>query len=159
MLFFFIRSLFLFFCYAVLCVLSSFVIISVGKRELVDLHLLSSGCLLADNILWPLLAVHHAGIQDFFRVGGGGGSRPGGQKTVWTTFFFVLNLFYSLQRGPNGFVKRKLYFSNDQERVQQFPGGPTFSRGGGGILISIETISLVIFQGVQTPFPSLWIEK
>ena len=94
----FIRSLF--FYYAVLCVLSSFVIISVGKRELVDLHLLSSGCLLTDDILWLLLAVH-AGIRDVFQ--GGGGFRPDGQKTVWTTFFF-LNLFYSLQRGSNGSV-------------------------------------------------------
>ena len=96
----FIRSLF-FFYYAVLCVLSSFVIISVGKRELIDLHLLSSGCLLTDDILWLLLAVH-AGIRDVFQ-GGGGGFRPDGQKTVWTTFFF-LNLFYSLQRGSNGSV-------------------------------------------------------
>ena len=37
-----------------------------------------------------------------FVRGGGGGSRPDGQKTVWTMFFLVINLFYSLQSGSNG---------------------------------------------------------
>ena len=34
----------------------------------------------------------HARIQEFFQGGGGGGgaSRPKGQKTVWTTCFFVV---------------------------------------------------------------------
>ena len=44
--------------------------------------------------------------------GGGGGEGPG---------FSLLNLFYSLQRGSNGFIPH-------------FPGGgggPTFSKGGG----------------------------
>ena len=55
---------------------------------------------------------HHAQIQEFFVEGGGvcGGSR-------------LLNLFYCLKRGSNGFIT-------------QFPGGgggPTFSRGGGPI--------------------------
>ena len=36
--------------------------------------------------------------------GGGGGSRPDGQETVWTMFFIVINLFYSLQSGSNGFI-------------------------------------------------------
>ena len=57
--------------------------------------------------------------------GGGGGSRPDSQKTVWTMFVLVLNLFYSLQRGSNGFIT---------EGVQHFPGGgPTSSRGWGGV--------------------------
>ena len=47
----------------------------------------------------------HARIQDFFLWGGGGS--------------MLLNLFYSLQRGSNGFITH-------------FPGGgPTFSRVGG----------------------------
>ena len=36
--------------------------------------------------------------------GGGGGSRPDGQKTVQTIFCLVINLFYSLQSGSNGFI-------------------------------------------------------
>ena len=45
----------------------------------------------------------HARIQEFLSVGGGG-SRPDGQKTVWTMFFLVINLFYNLQSGSNGFI-------------------------------------------------------
>ena len=48
--------------------------------------------------------------------GGGGGSRFDGQKTVWTMFFLVINLFYSLQSGSNGFITE---------------GGPTSSREWG----------------------------
>ena len=43
------------------------------------------------------------GSRDFFR-----GSAPDGQKTAWTTIFLilfsVLNLFYRLQMGSNGFT-------------------------------------------------------
>ena len=58
----------------------------------------------------------HARIQDFFCQGEGGGSR-------------LHNLFYSLQRGSNGFITH-------------FPGVSNFFQvGGGGVqmLISIET--------------------
>ena len=66
----------------------------------------------------------------FFRGGGGGGgSGPDGQKIVWTTFFIfitvVLNLFYNLLRGSNGFITEKTTL------FQKSRGGPTFSRGGG----------------------------
>ena len=74
--------------------------------------------------------------------GGGGGSWPNGQKTVWTMgFFLVLNLFYSLQRGSNGFIT---------ETVQHFPGGgPTSSRGWGGV--SKETHITCDFPGGSRP--------
>ena len=36
--------------------------------------------------------------------------------------FLVLNLFYSLQRGPMVLLQTKLYFSKDPEGVQHFPG-------------------------------------
>ena len=46
----------------------------------------------------------HARIQEFLSGGGGGGgSRPDGQKTVWT-MFLVINIFYNLQSGSNGFI-------------------------------------------------------
>ena len=58
----------------------------------------------------------HARIQEFLpgggEGGGGEGSRPDGQKTVWTMFFLVINLFYRLQSGYRG-----------EEGVQLFPGG------------------------------------
>ena len=56
---------------------------------------------------------------------------PDDQKTACTTFFLfcfvlVLDLFYSLQRGSNGFISdRTILFLRSR-------GGPTFSRGGGG---------------------------
>ena len=61
----------------------------------------------------------HARIQDFLSSGGGGGgSMSDGQKTVWTIFFLVINLFYSLQSGSNGFIA-------------EGRRGPTSSRGLG----------------------------
>ena len=69
------------------------------------------------------MQLYHARIQEFLSGGGGGGSRPDGQKTAWTTF-----LFFSPQlitEGSNGLLQRKLYFPKHPE------GGPTFSRGGG----------------------------
>ena len=63
-----------------------------------------------------------------------GGSRSEGQKTAWTTFFFsfkLLNLFYSLQRGSNGFISEKtIIFKGGGGGGGE--GGPTFSKGGGG---------------------------
>ena len=83
----------------------------------------------------------------FFSGGGGGGSRPDDQKTVWTAFLFVLvlNLFYSLQRGPMVLLKRKLYFSKDPEGVQHFPGG------GGATFSAKETHVTCDFPGVSGP--------
>ena len=49
------------------------------------------------------------GSRNFFQ----GGSMPDGQKTICSMFSF----------------QRNLYFSKDPEGVQQYPGGPTFSRG------------------------------
>ena len=48
-----------------------------------------------------------------------------GQKTAWTTFFvfLVLNIFYSLQRGYNGFITEKTII---------FQGSNIFRGGGGG---------------------------
>ena len=51
----------------------------------------------------------HARIQEFLLGWRGGG---GGQKTVWTMFFLVINLFYNLQSGSNGFIKEGRRGSN-----------------------------------------------
>ena len=72
----------------------------------------------------------HARIQEFLSGGGGGGSRPDGKKTVWTMFFLVINLFYSLQSGSNGFITEGRRGSNFFQGVSiethitcDFPGG------------------------------------
>ena len=80
--------------------------------------------------------------------------------------FLVLNLFYSLQRGSNGFITEKTILFKGSR------GGPTFSRvgvqlfpegGGGGVqmLISIEThITCDFPEGGGGPDPltsPLWI--
>ena len=80
------------------------------------------------------------GSRNFVRQGGGGGgggrSRPDGQKTVWTMLFLVINLFYSLQSGSNGFItegRRGSEFfqgegvSKETHITCDFPGG------GGGV--------------------------
>ena len=79
----------------------------------------------------------YAQIQEFCKTGGG--SRPYSQKAVWAMFlclfFLVINLFYSLQSGSNGFITEGRRGSNFFQGVGvskethitcDFPGG-----GGG----------------------------
>ena len=58
-------------------------------------------------------------------------------------FYLVLSLFYSLQRGSNGFIAEKtiLILYQGSRGVHYYPGGvQLFPRGGGvQMLISIET--------------------
>ena len=51
------------FCYALLCVHSSFAIILKRKRKLVALLLLSCGCIVTKNVLWLFLKVLWVGLQ------------------------------------------------------------------------------------------------
>ena len=51
------------FCYALLCVHSSFAIILKRKRKLVALLLLSYRCIVTVNILWLFLTVPLVGLQ------------------------------------------------------------------------------------------------
>ena len=50
-------------CCALLCVLSSFAIILIGKRELVALLCLSSWCFVIVIVLWLFLTVPWVGLQ------------------------------------------------------------------------------------------------
>ena len=80
-------------------------------------------------------------------------------------FYLVLSLFYSLQRGSNGFIAEKTLLILNQGSK----GGPLFSRGrgcqtfsrGGGVqmLVSLEThIRTCYFPGgVSEPPIPLWI--
>ena len=51
------------FCYALLCVHSSFAIILKRKGKLVDLLLLSYRCIVTINVLWLFLTVPWVGLQ------------------------------------------------------------------------------------------------
>ena len=51
------------FCSAILCVLSRFAIILMGKTELVALLCLSSLCLVTFIVLWLFLTVQWVGLQ------------------------------------------------------------------------------------------------
>ena len=51
------------FCYAFLCVHSSFEIILKRKRKLVALILLSYRCIVAISVLWLFLTVLQVGLQ------------------------------------------------------------------------------------------------
>ena len=95
----------------------------------------------------------HARIQDF--ISGGWGSRPDGQKTVWTSFFNP-QLILQFTEGIQWFYNRENYTFEGSK------GGPTFSRGGGGgptfstgvhMLISIETHITCDFPGGGGPDP------
>ena len=76
-------------------------------------------------------------------------------------FFLILNLFYSLQRGSNGFIAEKTIVI----LYQGSRGGPLFPGGGGvsnlfqgvQMLISIETHirTCYFLGGVRTPYPPL----
>ena len=78
-------------------------------------------------------------------------------------FYLVLSLFYSLQRGSNGFIAEKTLLI----LCQGSKGGPLFSRGGvsnffqGGVqkLVSLEThIRTCYFPGgVSKPPIPIWI--
>ena len=105
------------------------------------------------------------GSRIFSDGGGGGGSRPDGQRTVWTTFFLflVLNLFYNWQRGPMVLLQRKLYFAKDPEgsniifqgaRVQLIQGG---GRGPNANFYK-NRYNLWFSRGwSEPPPPPLWI--
>ena len=81
-------------------------------------------------------------------------------------FYLILSLFYSLQRGSNGFIAEKnilILYQGSRGAPLFSRGCPTFSGGGGGggvqMLISIETHKRTCyFPGggvVRTPYPPL----
>ena len=81
----------------------------------------------------------HARIQDFGQAGWGGveARRP---ENSLDNVFLVINLFYSLQSGSNGFI------TEGRRGVQLFPGG-----GG----VQRNPYNLWFSRGVRTPYPPL----
>ena len=99
----------------------------------------------------------HAQIQEFLS-GGGGWVGPGltARKQPGQRFcccFLVLNLFYSLQWGSNGFISEKTILFQGSRR------STTFSRvGGPNVNFYREPYNLWFSRGVWTPIPPpLWI--
>ena len=70
----------------------------------------------------------HAWIQEF-SSGGGGGPGQSDKKALTTFFFFFKSSAYFKELKWS--ISKK-YISFFKEGVQHFPGGPTFSMGGGG---------------------------
>ena len=82
-------------------------------------------------------------------------------------FYLVLSLFYSLKRGPNGFIAEKTILI----LYQGSRGGPLFSGGGGGGEVQLfpgggggpnanfygNPYMYLLFSrgGVRTPYPPL----
>ena len=66
------------------------------------------------------------------------------ESRIFRQFYLVLSLFYSLQRGSNGFIAEKtlLILYQGSKGVHYFPGGggvKLFPGGGGGqMLVSLE---------------------
>ena len=84
-----------------------------------------------------------------------------GQEATWRgsrdfcQSYLFLSLFYSLQRGSNGFIAEKTILI----LYQGSRGGPLFSRGGVQMLISLETHQRTCYLkggGSGPPIP-LWI--
>ena len=78
--------------------------------------------------------------------------------------YLVLSLFYSLQRGSNGFIAEKLYlyFTKDPEGVQNFPGDGVsnfFQGGGSNANFFRNPCTYLLFSrgGVSGPPIPLWI--
>ena len=79
-----------------------------------------------------------------------------GSRNFWK-LYLILSLFYSLQRGSNGFIAEKnilILYQGSRGAPLFSRGCPTFSRGV-QMLISIEThIRTCYFPGgVLTPYP------
>ena len=96
-------------------------------------------------------------------VSGAGGNMRGSR--IFCQFYLVLSVFYSLQRGSNGFIAEKtiLILYQGSTGGPLFPRGvQLFSRGGGGggpnaNFYRKPIYVLVIFKGggVRTPSPPL----
>ena len=79
---------------------------------------------------------------------------------IFVSFFLILGLFYSLQRGSNGFIAEKtiVILYQGSRGGPLFPGGMSNLFQGVQMLISIEThIRTCYFPGggFRTPYPPL----
>ena len=87
-------------------------------------------------------SVYRHTATTFYQLQRGFGGRRQHARIQEFLFYLVLSLFYSLQRGSNGFIAEKtlLILYQGSKGVHDFPGGgggcQTFSRGGVQMLVS-----------------------
>ena len=80
---------------------------------------------------------------------------------IFRQFYLVLSLFYTLQRGSNGFIAEKtiLILYQGSRKVHYFPGGggSNFYQGGPNITFYRNPYMYLYFPGggVRTPYPPL----
>ena len=93
-------------------------------------------------------------------VSGAGGNMRGSRDFCQS--YLVLSLFYSLQRGSNGFIAEKtiLTLYQGSRGIHYFPGGVKLFPGGGGPNANFfrNPCTYLLFSksgGVRTPIP-LW---
>ena len=95
-----------------------------------------------------------------FCQGGGGGRSPTARKQSGQCFFLVINLFYSLQSGSNGFITEGRRGSNFFQGVGvskethitcDFPGGG--GGGGGGAPDSLTPLWIPTWGRLTPLFP------
>ena len=76
-----------------------------------------------------------------------------GSRDFFCQSYLVLSLFYSLQKGSNGFIAEKTILI----LYQRSRGGPLFSRGGGGPNVNFfrNPCTYLLFSGggVRNYFP------
>ena len=85
---------------------------------------------------------------------------------IFRLFYLVLSLFYTLQRGSNGFIAEKaiLILYQGSRKVNHFPGGggggggSNFYQGGPNANFYRNLYMYLLFSrggGVRTPYPPL----
>ena len=116
-------------------------------------------------VLTPRCFAYRHAASTFYQLQKGfGGRRQHARIQEFLPVLFSPQFFYSLQRGSDGFIAEKtiliLYQGSRGRGFIIFQGGgPTFSRGGGGVRmpISIETHKRTCYfpGGCQDPYPPL----
>ena len=78
---------------------------------------------------------------------------------IFFQFYLVLILFYSFQRGSNGFISEKtiliLYQGPRGDPLFSRGEGPTFFQGGGGPNANFYRNPYMYLLRVRTPYPPL----
>ena len=86
-------------------------------------------------------------------VSGAGGNMR--ESRNFCQFYLVLSLFYSLQRGSNGFIAEKTLLI----LYQGSKGGPLFSRGGGGGCQTFSRVGGINASFFRNPYTYLLFSR
>ena len=107
-------------------------------------------------------AYRHAATTSYQLQRGFGGRRQHARIMEFCQFYLVLNLFYSLQRGSNGFIAEKtiLILYQGSRRGPLFSRGSVsnFFQGGPNVNFYRNPYTYLLFSkvgGVRSPYPPL----